>query len=47
MLMLLLGEANIREVTAFPLNGSAQDVLMGAPGEVSEAQLREVHIQIR
>jgi len=47
MLMLLLGEANIREVTAFPLNGSAQDLLMGAPGEVAEAQLREVHIKIR
>jgi len=47
MLMLLLGEANIREVTAFPLNGSAQDVLMGAPGDVAEAQLREVHIKIR
>jgi len=47
MLMLLLGEPNIREVTAFPLNGSAQDVLMGAPSEVTEQQLRDVHIKIR
>jgi len=42
-----LGEPNIREVTAFPLNGSAQDTMMGAPGEVTEAQLRDVHIKIR
>jgi aspartyl-tRNA synthetase len=47
MLMLLLGEPNIREVTAFPLNGSAQDALMGAPGEVTDAQLRDVHIKVR
>ncbi|MCL2495218.1 MAG: aspartate--tRNA ligase [Oscillospiraceae bacterium] len=47
MVMLLLGEANIREVTAFPLNGSAQDTMMGAPGGVSEQQLRDVHIRVR
>ena len=47
MLMLLLGEDSIREVAAFPLNGSAQDLLMGAPGDVTESQLREVHIKIR
>jgi len=47
MIMLLLGEPNIREVTAFPLNGSAQDVLMGAPSEVTEEQLRDVHISVR
>ena len=46
-LMLLLGEDSIRDVVAFPLNGSAQDVLMGAPGEVAEAQLRDVHIKVR
>ena len=46
-LMLLLREDSIRDVVAFPLNGSAQDVLMGAPGEVTETQLREVHIKIR
>ncbi len=47
MIMLLKDEANIREVIAFPLNSNAQDVMMGAPGEVSEKQLREVHIKIR
>ena len=45
--MLLAGEETIRDVIAFPLNGNAQDLLMGAPGEVSEMQLREVHIKIR
>ncbi|MDR0221270.1 MAG: aspartate--tRNA ligase [Lachnospiraceae bacterium] len=47
IIMLLAGEESIREVVAFPFNGNAQDVLMGAPGEVSEQQLREVHIKIR
>ncbi|MCL2106109.1 MAG: aspartate--tRNA ligase [Oscillospiraceae bacterium] len=47
ILMLLAGEDNIREVTAFPMNGSAQDLLLGAPSEVSEQQLREAHIKIR
>ena len=47
IIMLLKDEANIREVIAFPLNSNAQDVMMGAPGEVSEKQLREVHIKIR
>ena len=47
MLMLLRGEENIREVIAFPLSGSAQDLMCGAPGEVTETQLREVHIRIR
>lgn len=47
MIMLLKDEANIREVIAFPLNSNAQDVMMGAPGEVTEKQLREVHIKIR
>lgn len=47
MLMLLCGEENIREVVAFPMSANAQDVLMGAPNELSEAQLREVHIKIR
>jgi len=47
MVMLLTGEKSIREVIAFPLNGNAQDLLLGAPGEVTEAQLREVHIKIR
>jgi len=47
MLMLLKGEDNIREVIAFPMNGNAQDLLCGAPGEVTEMQLRETHIKIR
>jgi len=44
---LITGQDNLREVIAFPMNGNAQDLLMGAPGEVSEQQLREVHIRIR
>ena len=47
MLMLLTGEENIREVIAFPMNSNAQDVLMGSPSEVTEQQLREVHIRLR
>ena len=46
MLMLLRGEENIREVIAFPMSGSAQDLLCQAPGEVTEQQLREVHIRV-
>ena len=47
MVMLLTGQENIREIIAFPMNSNAQDLLLGAPGEVSELQLREVHIKIR
>ncbi len=47
MLMLLRGEENIREVIAFPMSGSGQDLMCGAPGEVTEQQLREVHIKVR
>ena len=47
MLMLLRGEENIREVIAFPMSGSAQDFMCGAPGEVTEQQLREVHMKVR
>ena len=47
MIMLLTGEESIREVIAFPLNSNAQDLLLGAPTEVTEQQLREVHIKIR
>lgn len=47
MVMLLLGEQSIREVVTFPMNKRAQDVMMGAPGDVTEKQLREVHIKIR
>lgn len=47
MIMLLRNEENIREVIAFPMSGSAQDLMNGAPGDVTEEQLREVHIKIR
>ncbi|MCQ2465667.1 MAG: aspartate--tRNA ligase [Oscillospiraceae bacterium] len=47
MIMLIAGEETIRDVIAFPLNGNAQDLMMGAPGEVTEHQLREVHIKVR
>ncbi len=47
MIMLLRNEETIREVIAFPMNGNAQDLMCGAPGEVSEQQLREVHIKVR
>ncbi|MBQ9110963.1 MAG: aspartate--tRNA ligase [Oscillospiraceae bacterium] len=47
MIMLIAGEETIRDVIAFPLNGNAQDLMMGAPGEVTEQQLREVHIKVR
>ncbi|HOO25817.1 MAG TPA: aspartate--tRNA ligase, partial [Clostridiales bacterium] len=47
IIMLLADEEAIREVIAFPLNGNAQDLLMGAPSEVTEQQLREANIKIR
>lgn len=47
ILMLLKNEENIREVIAFPMSGSAQDLMCGAPNEVTEQQLREVHIKVR
>ena len=47
MIMLIAEEETIRDVIAFPLNGNAQDVMMGAPGTVTEQQLREVHIKVR
>ena len=47
MIMLLRNEENIREVIAFPMSGSAQDLMCGAPNDVTEQQLREVHIKIR
>ena len=47
MIMLLLDTESIRDTIAFPLAASGADLLMGAPGEVSEMQLREVHIKKR
>ncbi len=46
MLMLLAGEESIREVIAFPMNSKAQDLLMGAPGVVTDRQLKDVHIKL-
>lgn len=47
IIMLLKNEENIREVIAFPMNGAAQDLMCNAPGDVTEQQLREVHIKVR
>ena len=47
MIMLLAEEETIRDVIAFPLDGSARDLMMGAPGGVTEQQLREANIRIR
>ncbi len=47
MIMLLADEDTIRDVIAFPLNGNAQDLLLGAPSEVTEQQLLEANISIR
>ncbi|MBP3235004.1 MAG: aspartate--tRNA ligase [Eubacterium sp.] len=44
MIMLLKNEENIREVIAFPMNGNGQDLMCGAPGDVTEEQLRDVHL---
>ena len=47
MIMLLRNEDNIREIIAFPMDGKAQDLMCGAPNEITEQQLREVHIKLR
>ena len=47
MLMLLLDEETIRETIALPMTASGADLLMEAPAEVTEQQLREVHIKVR
>ena len=47
IVMMLANEPNIREVIAFPMNKNAQDLLMGAPGEVTQKQLDELRIEIK
>ena len=46
IVMLIAGEENLREVTMFPMNQRAEDLMMGAPSEVSPQQLRELHIRL-
>ena len=46
MVMLIAGEESIREIIPFPMNKTAQDVMMGAPAAVDERQLSDVHIRI-
>jgi aspartyl-tRNA synthetase len=46
IVMLIAGEENLREVTMFPMNQQAQDLMMGAPSDVSAKQLRELHIRV-
>jgi len=46
IVMLLSDTENIREVTMFPMNQQAEDLLMGAPSDVSQAQLRDLHIRL-
>ena len=46
MVMLLAGEENLREITMFPMNQRAEDLMMGAPSEVTPRQLRELNIRV-
>ena len=46
MVMLLAGESSIREIIPFPMNKNAQDIMMGAPSEVTDLQLKELHIAV-
>ena len=46
IVMLLADEKNIREITMFPLNQNAQDLMMGAPSNVDESQLKDLNINI-
>ena len=47
IVMLLANEKNIREVTMFPMNQNAQDLMMNAPSDVSDKQLKELEISLR
>ena len=46
IVMLLCGEENLRQVVMFPMNQQAEDLLMGAPSEVSPKQLKELNIRV-
>jgi aspartyl-tRNA synthetase len=46
IVMLLANESNIREVTLFPMNQNAEDLLMGAPSKLEESQLKELNIKV-
>jgi aspartyl-tRNA synthetase len=45
--MLLANEKNIREVTLFPMNQNAQDLMMNAPSEINQDQLKELNLSIK
>ena len=47
IVMLLANEKNIREVTMFPMNQNAQDLMMNAPSEISEDQLKELNLSLK
>ena len=47
IIMLLANEKNIREVTMFPMNQNAQDLMMNAPSSISEDQLKELNLKIK
>jgi aspartyl-tRNA synthetase len=47
IVMLLANQKNIREVTLFPLNQNAQDLMMNAPSEVNETQLKELNLSVK
>ena len=47
IIMLLANEKNIREVTMFPMNQNAQDLMMNAPSEINEEQLKELNLSIK
>ena len=46
IVMILAGKENIREVTLFPMNQNAQDLLMGAPSQATDKQLKELNIKV-
>ena len=47
IIMLLANEKNIREVTMFPMNQNAQDLMMNAPSEINESQLKELNLSLK